>query len=94
MNKDNLKASSTTISLFVILMSVLPLSLYVNRIYDDSIKNIVLNFSIPYMILFISLFIKGIKKAVRIPLIIFGLVWVIYLGMHYLIGFHNPFWGN
>lgn len=69
-------------------------SLWLNRNLGSATEDIIINYSVSFFPIFISLTFQDIQKKVRYTIGIFGLIWFIYIALHYLVGFHNPYWGN
>ncbi|EEV29054.1 MULTISPECIES: hypothetical protein [Enterococcus] len=57
-------------------------------------SDLLFNYSFPLLIGMLGLFIKEIPRWGRIVTLSFGFMIFGYLAMHYLIGFHNPYWEN
>ena len=57
-------------------------------------SDLLFNYSFPLLICMLGLFIKEIPRWGRIVTLSFGFMIFGYLALHYLIGFHNPYWEN
>ncbi|MDR2832245.1 MAG: hypothetical protein LBV67_00855 [Streptococcaceae bacterium] len=55
-------------------------------------SNLFENYVLPTFLLLSGVFVRDVKKFWRIILLIIGIVGFGYLSLHYLIGFHNPYW--
>ncbi|ALS01780.1 hypothetical protein ATZ33_10460 [Enterococcus silesiacus] len=94
MKNSDLMITKSKVVFYLVLINVVPISFWVNKKYDISFSDIFLNYSVPYIIIFMCLFIKGGNKIFRTVIITLIMTWFIFLTLHYLIGFHNPYWGN
>lgn len=80
--------------LYTVMIAVIMISLYVNRNFQSTPRNILNNFLIPSFLVFFGLSWETLSKLSKIVLVTIGSIWFIYIALHYLIGFHNPFWGS
>ncbi len=79
---------------YIIMLMVIVFSVQMNRGYAMTSGEIVSNFVIPTFIIFFGLSWKGLSNITKGVLIVIGSVWFTYISLHYLVGFHNPYWGN
>lgn len=62
--------------------------------FPDISTDIIGNFLFPTIMILLGMYLRNLKKGVRYLLLgVFGFYFG-YLALHYLIGFHNPLWGN
>lgn len=80
--------------LYTIMIAVIIISLYVNKNFQSTPRNILNNFVIPSFLVFFGLSCESLNEIYKIVLLVTGGLWFIYIALHYLIGFHNPYWGN
>ncbi len=80
---------------YVVMVAIIWSSLIINRQYESSPDNILMNFGMASMGLVLGLsFFDALGKKTKTVLIIIGTIYFIYISLYYLIGFHNPHWGN
>jgi uncharacterized protein YybS (DUF2232 family) len=97
-NKDSLIFDFKRGSLITVLLSVIMFSFFVNRsIMNDPRNhnihsNLWLNYTVPFTLCFLGLCAKQLSRWVRILILALGFFGFSYLALHYLIGFHNPYW--
>jgi glucan phosphoethanolaminetransferase (alkaline phosphatase superfamily) len=94
MKKNDLIITKARVILFTLLLSMVPISYFFNKSYDVSFSDICINYIVSITMLFTCLFVKGGNKYFRIILLMLSLIWFIFITLYYLIGFHNPSWGN
>lgn len=80
--------------LYTVMIAVIMISLYVHRSFQSTPRNLLNNFLIPSFLVFFGLSWENLSKLAKVILVTIGSLWFIYIALHYLIGFHNPFWGS
>lgn len=99
-NKDSYIIDPKRIAILVILFLVVIVSGFLNHGImtdprnDNTSSDLWLNYLIPFSLCFLGLCIKKLPNWVRILLLFTGFFYFGYLALHYLIGFHNPYWEN
>lgn len=101
-NRKDLVIDKKRITGLVIMAGIILVSGYINAdIMSDPANenissNLYDNFALPSLLLVSSLMIKEVaeSKYIKWILLILGLFLFGYMSLHYLIGFHNPYWEN
>ncbi|KAF1299511.1 hypothetical protein BAU15_02385 [Enterococcus sp. JM4C] len=83
---------STAVYLLIIVLGVV--SYFINVGKGETLQNIIHNFTIPTLFLFIGLSIEDIPKWVNYLSLLIGIAFLVYFSLYYFIGFHNHHWGN
>ncbi|MFC6463641.1 hypothetical protein ACFP65_01295 [Marinilactibacillus sp. GCM10026970] len=81
---------------YLICLIVLAISVYINVEMGDTTRSVIFSYLPGFFALFVGLSGKDkvITKAFRAIVLFLAFLWLGYMALHYLIGFHNPFWGN
>ena len=90
-DKKHLKKSNIVV--YVIMTILIIVSLFLNKNYSTT-KNILSNFIVPSIMIVFGLSEQNMSKIYKIILLLLGSIWFAYMALHYIIGFHNPYWGN
>lgn len=90
-DKKHLKKSNIVV--YVIMTILIIVSLFLNKNYSTT-KNILSNFITPSIMIVFGLSEQNMSKIYKIILLLLGSIWFAYMALHYIIGFHNPYWGN
>lgn len=90
--KVTLNKSRATV--YIIMLIVIVFSILMNKGHAITAGEILSNFVIPTFIIFFGLSWKGLSNITKGVLIVIGSIWFTYISLHYLVGFHNPYWGN
>lgn len=59
---------------------------------DRILRDFVFGYAMPACLLFVGTFIAKPKKFIRVIILGLGFFWFGYVALHFLIGFHNPYW--
>lgn len=93
MDTSSVKIKKSNIAVYVVMVIIIIVSVHLNK-NVTTIKNIISNFSIPFIMMFFGLSWQEMRRTNKIILLLVGIIWFGYISLHYLIGFHNPYWGN
>lgn len=91
MHSEKLTINKPKFFVYIAMIGIIVASLIVNRDLSTT-RHIISNFVVPSMLLHFGLLQE--KRAARVILLITGLIYFGYITLYYLIGFHNPNWGN
>lgn len=82
------------IVVYALLAALIAISLQLNLNKGPSWISIIINYIPGVGFLFLGLSWKTLTKKQRIAFIIAGAVFLGYMALFYLLGFHNPNWNN
>ncbi|PEH49127.1 hypothetical protein [Enterococcus faecium] len=89
---NQLKTARPLIIMLLLSVFTIPISLFLNRQTDERITNILFNYSQPLFLLFLGS--CRFQRWVKLVLLFLGFILYSYMCLYYMIGFHNPYWGN
>ncbi len=78
------------ILIFITCLLVVPLSIFLNR--EEPVINLLQNFFIPILCIYIVLFFRNKNKKLFNLVFVIGTIWFIYLCLYYLFGLFNRHW--
>ena len=81
-------------AVYIVMLIIISFSIQMNKGYSITPKEILCNFAIPTFMMFFGLSWEGINEINKRLLLVIGSIWFTYISLHYLVGFHNPYWGN
>ncbi|HRN43719.1 MAG TPA: hypothetical protein PLH20_02825 [Flavobacterium sp.] len=81
-------------AVYIVMLIIISFSIQMNKGYSITPKEILSNFAIPTFMMFFGLSWEGINEINKRLLLVIGSIWFTYISLHYLVGFHNPYWGN
>jgi len=79
---------------YIIMLIIIISSIQLNKSYDTTAREVLSNFAIPTFMVFFGLSWEGLNNTNKVILVVIGGIWFTYISLHYLVGFHNPYWGN
>lgn len=94
MDPSKVTISKSRVVVYLIMIAIVLASLQINRNYASTTRNILTNFGLPAMLVFFGLSWNDLSRISRGFLLVIGSIWFLYISLHYVIGFHNPYWGN
>ncbi|MFC6464845.1 hypothetical protein ACFP65_07680 [Marinilactibacillus sp. GCM10026970] len=94
MTKNQYPLVMIRLVLYISIVFLIGASLVINNWYNAPTSEILMNYLLPTMLIVFGIEIEEYRKASRLIMIFLGLLFFIYIAVHYLIGFHNPYWGN
>lgn len=84
----------------VLLSIIILISFFTNKnnllvpLNDRILRDFAFGYAMPLWLLFVGTFIVKPKRFIRVIMLALGFFWFGYVALHFLIGFHNPYWGS
>ena len=94
MDSRKIKINRSRVIVYVIMIVIIIASLQINKAYASTTRNILSNFGAPATLLFFGLSWNDLSRMSRVFFLVIGSFWFLYISLHFLVGFHNPYWGN
>lgn len=89
---NHLKTARPLLIIMLLSVFTIPISLFLNWQTSEEISNILFNYSQPLFLLFLG--ICRFPRWIKVVLLFLGYILYGYMCLYYMIGFHNPYWGN
>lgn len=89
-----IKFSKTFSFILLFTLFLIFLSYYVNRSTEETLENISHTYILGLYFFWLGTCLPKLNKLLACIFLVIGSCFYLYLFLYYMIGFHNPYWGN